>query len=387
MSGKQPFADAAKSWVSIIFLQTLRCAPLACGAAAYVRSHSLSTSRSTTRNSHKLNMKTHRNPGFARHLAAAVSGVALFTGALQAAPFLYSSGDLVLAFRQTGNASDYAVNIGKATNYNALPEGTTLTITNLSTTQLNAAFPSVNGIKWSVAGANRPPFDSNYPVQTIWAGAGRAEADVQSSAWLRKGQFVQGTAASQIDAIGANAAASSSSQPAGANNTAFGVVIPVNTDYTISPLIGDAGDYASTFQGDVQATTADDFDGDVTNVSRLDLYELQPGTTAAGTLNTPGRYLGYFELKSDGSLTFNTGAPAAPAPTITNIARDGEVAVVTFTTVNGATYKLRSTNEAGLNTPVSTWTAGPTITGTGAELSLQETSADGIRFYAIEVEP
>ncbi len=276
-------------------------------------------------------------------LAGRVGGWALLTGALHSAPFQYSPGDLILAFRQSGNASDYIVNLGKATHYNALPTGATVNVLTLSGTQLNAAFPSVNGLKWSVAGANRPPLDPNYPVQTLWISAPRLESGVKSPAWLRKGQFVQGTAASQIDAVGVNAAAASSSQPAGPNNTATGVEIPVNSDFAFTPLIGDAGDYVETFQGDVENTTPDDFDSEPTQVSRSDLFELLPGTTAAGTLNQPGRHLGYFELSPNGILIFHTVSTVVPPPQISSIRRDGDVTTVFFPTVQGATYRLRAT--------------------------------------------
>ena len=61
-------------------------------------------------------MKNSSNLRLIPGLAGAVGGFALFTGALHAAPFLYGSGNLLLAFRQTGNASDYVVNLGSATN-------------------------------------------------------------------------------------------------------------------------------------------------------------------------------------------------------------------------------------------------------------------------------
>ena len=102
-------------------------------------------------------MKINRNPKLIRRLAAVVGGFSWFTGALSAAPFLYSSGDLVLAFRQTGGDNDYAVNLGKATNYNSLPPGATLTVTNLSASQLTVLpgyWPSRGAIPdlvWAVA--------------------------------------------------------------------------------------------------------------------------------------------------------------------------------------------------------------------------------------------
>ncbi len=321
-----------------------------------------------------------------RGLAALVGGFGLFIGTVHAAPFLYAPGDLVLAFRQIGNASDYVVNIGKATSYNNLPSGATVNVASLPVAQLNSAFPSLNALQWSVAAANRPPLDANYPLQTIWVTAPRQVVSVQSPAWLRKGQFVQGNSASQVDAVGINAAASSAILPGGPNNTATGVVLPVNSPFPIGPAIGSSGDYAGNFQGRVENTTPEDFDGDPANVSRSDLYELIPGTTTAGTINTPGRYLGYFELKPDGSLTFNTGSTPTPSPNITAIGRTNDITTVSFTTVGTANYRLRAVNTLG--TPVSSWpvVSGP-VSGSGAILSLQDTNSADSRFFAVEVQP
>jgi hypothetical protein len=328
-------------------------------------------------------MKANRNPKLIRSLAAVVGGFALFTGTLRAAPFLYSPGDLVLAVRQSGNAYDYVVNLGKATNYNALPQGTNFVVSNFSVAQLNAAFPSVNELKWSVAAANRPPLDPNYPIQTLWLAAPRLDASLQSAPWLRKGQFTQATAGAQIDAVGNNAASSSSSQSTGLTNTITGVVIPVSTDYTLGPVIGDSGNYVGTFQGNVETLTPTDFDGDPANVSRADLYELQPATS---TLGLPGRYLGYFELKPDGTLTFSTSAPLPPRPTITNVTRTGNVTTVSFTTVSGATYRLRASDAAGLTSAVSSWSTGDSISGNGSVLSLSDTNTADIRFFAVDAQ-
>lgn len=331
-------------------------------------------------------MKNLRTPKLIRSLAAVVGGFALFIPALQAAPFLYGPGDLVLAFRQTGNASDYAVNLGKATNYNNLPINTTIAITNLSVAQLNSAFPSLNELKWSVAAANRPPVNGNYPLQTLWLSRPRLDPDVQSAPWLRKGSFSQGTAGAQIDGVGVNAAQSSSLQTAGPNNTATGVVIPVASEYNLGLVIGDSGNYVNTYQGNVESISAADFDSDPANVSRADLYELLPGSLAGGTLDAPGRYLGYFEFKPDGSLTFNTTTPPLPRPTITSIVRNGDLTTVSFTTVSSATYRLRHTDAAGLNTSVTNWAIGDTTQGDGAVKSLQYTSSDVHRFFAVDAQ-
>jgi hypothetical protein len=330
-------------------------------------------------------MKTYRTPKLSRELIAAVGGFALFTAALQGASFSYSPGDLVLAIRQTGNASDLVVNIGKATNYATLPTGAILVASNLSVAQINAAFPSVNELSWSVAAAARPPGVGSFPLQTLWVAAPRADANTQTAAWLRKGQFAQGTAAAQIDVIGLNAAAYSSSQPSNENNTVTGVVIPSTGSYALSPVIGASGNYNSTFQGNAENTTAADFDADASNVSRSDLYELLPGALGDNTYNTAGRYLGYFELKPDGTLTFNTTSPPPPRPTITGIARAGTVTTVSFTTVANATYSLLSA-DAGLSAPSSTWTVGSSVSGNGSVLSLQDTNSAAVRFFSVQAQ-
>jgi hypothetical protein len=332
-------------------------------------------------------MNTYSNLPIAAGLAGLLGGFFGLSETLNAAPFLYSPGDLVLAFRQTGNASDYVVNLGKATHYNTLPAGTTLSITNLSTTQLSSAFPSLNGLKWSIAGANRPPADPNYPLQTLWVAHPRLDPATQSAPWLRKGAPVQGNAGAQIDGVGYNAAQASSNLPGGKDNTATGVVIPVNHNFNIGQVVGVAGNYANTFQGVAENLTPDEFDSQPENVSRSDLYELIPGTSAARTLNTPGRYLGYFELKPDGTLTFSTGSPPPPPPKIAGVHREGDVSTVTFSSVNGAAYRLRFTNAAGLGSPILTWSTGTPLTGNGSVQTLQDKSTETVRFFVVEVLP
>lgn len=181
--------------------------------------------------------------------------------------------------------------------------------------------------------------------------------------------------------MGYNAGQANSILPGGPNNTATGVVIPVNHNFNISQVIGVSGNYAGNFQGNVENLTPADFADDPQNLSRSDLYELLPGS---GDL--PGRYLGYFELKPDATLTFTAASTAPPAPTVTSIVRNGDVTTISFTTVAGATYRLRSTNAAGLTTPVSTWAVGSTIGGTGSVLSLTDTNTADIRFFAVDAQ-
>jgi hypothetical protein len=330
-----------------------------------------------------ISMKLLQTSSLLRGVAAVAGGFAAFTTALSAAPFLYGPGDLVVAFRKSGGASDLVVNIGKATNYNNVPLGTTVPITNLTLTQLSAAFANFNSLSWSVAAANRPPIDPNYALQTIWATAPRLDPNTPSAPLLRKGQYVQGPPAAQIDGIGVNAASYSGGSASNANNTAVGVVIASSSDYALKYVIGDGGNYAGTFQANVETTTANSFASDSNNVSRADLYELIPGSFS---VDNQGRFLGYFEFKPDGSLTFKNALTPPPAPSITAVVRAGNVTTVSFTTVSSATYRLRFSNEAGLTSPVATWAIGGSVSGDGAVKSLQDTSTGGIRFFSVDAQ-
>ena len=320
-----------------------------------------------------------------RGFAALVGGFALFTGSLHAAPFLYTQGDLVLGFRQTGNTYDYVVNIGKATNYNNVPSGTSFVVTNFSLAQFNTAFPGgLNGVSWSVAGGNRlPNLNPNIDDHTLWVTKSRdyENPDTQSAPWVRFGYYSQGSSGAQIDVVGLNAAAYSSSGSSNANNGVYGVIIPATSVYAFTPIITSGGNYDANFQGNIENTTPDDFTDDSASVTRSDFYELTPGDGSY----PPGRYLGYFELTASGTLTFNTLTAAAAQPHITGITRSGGVSTISFITDNGPTYRLRYTNAAGLTSPVSTWSVGASVTGTGSVLSLQDTNASDIVFYAIEV--
>jgi hypothetical protein len=320
-----------------------------------------------------------------RSLGAWLAGLTVFTGALQGAPFLYAPGDLVLAFRQTGGASDYVVNIGKATNYVALSPGTTVTVTNLSVTQFNAAFASVNSLRWSVGAANRPPVDTNYPLQTLWVARPRLDQGVPATPWLRKSQASQGLAGAQVDGVGYNAGVFSSTQTAGPNNTATGVLVATTHSFNISQVIGAAGNYANTFQGNVETLTPVNFADSAANVSRADLFELLPGSFAGGTLDTPGRHLGHFELKPDRTLTFTALSTGPIPPLVTAVTHTNGVTTVSVTSVIGSNYRLRAANT--LTTPVSTWTViGSFVPGTGHTLSLQDTSTVPARFFAVEAQ-
>jgi hypothetical protein len=315
-------------------------------------------------------MKTNRNFNFLRTLVLTAGGLVSLAAPARAASFTYNPGDLTLGFRETGSP-DLVVDIGSPVLYDAVPAGTTIAVTNLSTA-LNYAYSSVDGVNWAVTGAWRTGA-TNYPLETLWATAARSDVGTQSPAWSSSDEYAQANPASQIASIGYNAAAYSSIQPANPTNN------------IATPLIEDPdnkfdGDLGGLFQGNVENTTPFDFDsGEPLSIS--DLYELQPAPLNG---SGAGKWVGYFSFTPDGNVTFTAATVGPPAPTITSVVRNGNITTVSFTTSANHTYGLLVTGLSGLQTPRSTWVAtGASITGTGSVLSLQDTNSTSASFYVV----
>jgi hypothetical protein len=143
----------------------------------------------------------------------------------------------------------------------------------------------------------------------------------------------------------------------------------------------------------VETTTPSSFSGSV----RSDLYEVRPldnghgGTVVDPHTGTSGiaYYVGYFELNSDGTMTFtreeaSTTPPSPPpAPTV-SISRSGTTTTISFGTTNGATYSLHYTNSSALNIPLANWPVLPTtVTGDGSIKTFTDSATDADRVYRV----
>jgi hypothetical protein len=303
------------------------------------------------------------------------------------AGFQYNNRDLILGFRQTTGSSDLVVNLGSVTNIYTIAPGVTITITNLATNQLRTTFANLNRVSWSVTSTSHDSGDTNFPLQTLWVTGPRVSPGTQTEPWVRKSSITQGTAGGKIYGIGVNAVDYGSQHPAGPDNTDTGVVISASDLDAYRTIVG-SGNLSGTFQGNIESTTPDNFDTGGQLV-RSDLYELKPGSGA--TLNTPGTYLGYFEFRPDGTMTFTAAGgstPVPPRPDIISVLRNGITNTIAFTTTNNATYRLLYTNSAGLTAPIANWpAAGTPISGTGTTLTVEDASSDLDRFYLISVSP
>lgn len=340
---------------------------------------------------------------------AVLVGLALASPNLASAlPFTYTNNDLVLGFRKTGvNQENYevVVNIGPAVNYLNAALNTTVSVPNFSLAQLVPdSFTTLNNLNWSVSGFARTNLTSVLPGainNTLWLTLPRTDPNTQTTPPNRLSYSAQGQVATAINSIGANAGYLSSLTLSNNDNTAKLIREPINNPSDLSAFIGGVADSTASSFGDTwthnaEMTTPASFGGS----SISDFYEVRPVNDARGNpvvdphthlSSGASYYLGYFEFKPDGTMSFtrgsttNSGPPSPPPPPqVLSATRTGSTTTLLFTTTNGATYTLYFTNSAGLTAPVSTWSSSPnTVVGTGSSGSLSDTSSDADRFYRI----
>jgi len=311
-------------------------------------------------------------------LAAGLTGSAY-------AGFQYNPQDLLIGLRRGSIDSELVVNAGSVSNYLAVPLGSTITVSNVASGQLTAAFANLNNLYFSAAAVVRTSGNPAYPLQTIWvtsprSAGGNNAPNTPTPPWLRDSQFGQGVTGGKVEGIGNNAVSYANGQPTGANNSSTGVLIPSGNTFAYSTLMGTAGNYQGAFQGNVEVKTTATFTTDGLP-ARADFYQLIPGGGS-------GTYLGFFEFRTNGVMTYTAGpAPVLvpPRPTITSIDRSDTTTTVSFTTSPGAQYSLIYAGNAGLSTPQSAWpvVAGSQMAGDGTEQSATDDTTDDQRFYSI----
>jgi hypothetical protein len=314
---------------------------------------------------------------------------------IQGQPFTWQDGDVALGFRKTGaNQGNYelVVDIGQATSYVHLSAGTTITVTNFTVAQLHDAFPTLNNLSWSVTGGNGGSV-SGYPNLTLWLTVPRTDPTVQTTAIARQTSGNQQAALVQTQSILAGAQAISQSGVSNQDNTISLVREPINDDNNLTAFVSSKIDATiATLRGtlwyaNAEVTTPSTFNSPV----RSDFYEVRPlGFPDPNTGSTTGDayYVGYFELGSNGVMTFTRGAsvtpPSPPPPPQLTITGSGSTITISFATTNGATYSLYYTNSAGLTAPVSSWPVmSATIPGDGTTKSFVDQASDPNRVYRV----
>jgi PKD repeat protein len=247
--------------------------------------------------------------------------------------------DLLLGVRQPSTAVyELVVDIGNITNFVAVPAGTTINVTNFTTTQLTNAFTSLANLQWSVFGTylgsggrgGVPPLTTPFgsvPNTTVWLTLPSTNVAAQTSTPPpRPSDF--GSVNANINGVGSGAVYISSQTAASTNNTSLLVRESVSSwggpnGYTLTVDIGDSTSSSnSDFAGiagsggglgyNIEATTPNPF----SSAQRADLYEVCPSgqTDPLNSSTTTSAFIGYFILNSNGTMTFTAASSTPPAP-------------------------------------------------------------------------
>lgn len=247
------------------------------------------------------------------HVVAIAAGLALcssLTAVGQA--FKYNDTDLLLGLRQAGGANTVLINLGSASQfYNAKP-GSTFDVGNAASIYVagSRAFGGLSGLQYSITGTLRSSANATAttPVQTIWATRESIDLNTASDPWVRQSSFGLGNTAAKIQTMG-NLAVSYGSVNV-ANIDAQTIIIPAADGDSYSRWVGSGtsgngavGNFNNTFQGNVEGKTPAAFSD--TTTSRLDLYQITPGSGDASSL-------GYFKFNGSGKLTFTSTTVPEP---------------------------------------------------------------------------
>jgi hypothetical protein len=216
----------------------------------------------------------------------------------------YSQGDLLLGMRTPGPGNDLIVDIGPASQYVNATGPITISGNYYTAAQFAASGLNFNNLYFSVFG--------DTAGNTLWATA--------NSTLTEHTIYSQSVGSGQFESIAQGAEDAGSWYAANAANSSSAVITPngfftgggTDLAYTLGVL--DPNDGVANFQyfGAVnEANTVANFSTSPYFVT-LNLYELDPYSN--NTTQPAGMQLGYFELNSNGTLTFDTGVAPVPEP-------------------------------------------------------------------------
>jgi len=285
----------------------------------------------------------------------------------------YAVGDVLVCFRKGGN--DMVVDAGVISTLTNATPNQRISIAGYTGTQLAAV--GTNGVSWSAftwSGDN-----------TLFVTRARTSLNEQTTPWLAKSSSAQFGTALRMATI-----------PPGALDELNLLVYPVSTktavveedntggnpNYTDGSSYGDAltgsygGQFDGTFVGNPEITTLNTFTISG-KVVRSDFYRMTP--TGGYAL---GKWLGYFELSTNGIMTYVAYPSSTPA--FVSITRSGSVNTIQYTAGLYGTYTLRGTNQLNSGTAMTNWPPITTLpSGDTATHTITDTITDNVRFYTI----
>jgi hypothetical protein len=256
-------------------------------------------------------------------VAAAISAAAVLSISAQAQVFTsYSSGDVLLGFNQSGNASDYIVDLGSVSQFIGITSPVSF---QLSTADLSNTFTSswasnsaTNLVSWgAVANDQGLAIASDTDGSSVWYTKGELTTGTHTAAPIRGSSSALNSISNRIQNLdtGTNGYDSSLST-ANANN---GVVQSTSTSNSWASF-GPNGANAFNIGASIEQPVTGNGQGPTNSV--LDFYEVDTKTAS----NQPATLLGTFTLNSSGDLTF-TEVASTPEPSAFAL---GLTAVVLF---------------------------------------------------------
>jgi hypothetical protein len=312
-----------------------------------------------------------------------------------------TAGDVLVCFRYVNPSSqalgsyELVVDCGSVATFTNMTAGQTKAITTFYSPSL-LSYVGTNNIYWSALACYS---SSDGRSAAVWLTRPRSDLNTQTTPWLCKNTSTENQPGGQIDTIGNDAIDISFINNTPAQSATY-LVEHLNSSssdfYSYSTLMGVNQDLAGSFWGDASGNkvleqgTPSNFTTAGQSV-RADFYQLLSTNMIANpTNNQAGTYLGYFELATNGVMTYTAGpSPTVlTAPRIVSFTHTGNTSTIYFTTVSAGSgtynYTLRGTNSTGLGAATTNWPAiGSSIVGNGLTNSLSETTASSPRFYTI----
>ena len=303
----------------------------------------------------------------------------LTTGEVRAGDLTgYANGDVLLCFRN-GGSYDMVVDAGPVSTFTNLAPNQRYTIATYTGSQLGQL--STNSLSWSAF--------TWLTDHTLYMTRARSSLNGQTSPWLDASAAVQGGTANRMATIVAGAQDAAIYSPESAYNSSTAEIeediSTANPDYPTGvsykeALFGAYGsDFNGTFQGNPENTTPSHFTTQG-QVVRSDFYKLTP-TSGYGQAT----FLGYFELNTNGVMTYVAYPTAAPStPVLKSFSRSGNVTTITYTTGLSGTYTLRATSNLASGMNPTNWPALQVLSsGDTSVHSTTDTTTDSARFYTI----
>jgi hypothetical protein len=330
------------------------------------------------------NMNTKKTLGLIALLAGAAGS--LTAGDLTS----YATGDVLVCFRNASTGYDLVVDVGPVGTFTGYAANSRHTVTGFTLTQLQDVTGAAYGtsFNWSAF--------TYLADGTLYLTRSNLNAVVYSQTTpVSAGSYLQQSAAAQnmfsitrgVLNFGVGGAANSSAPYSDSSATAVitddgsdgNPNFPAGLSYH-DALFAALG--TPTFNGYISVTPEISVPSHFNTSGkavRCDFYQVTP-TSGYGK----GVMVGYFELNTNGALSYVAYPTARPVVQKTTFARNGNVNTFNYNTGLYGTYTLRATDATGLKTAPTNWPAITTLSsGDLISHTATDTTTDANRFYSI----